>query len=89
MPPVILKIPFSRWVDTNHFIIHMNKINIWLSALVLMLVISCGDSKKEKEELDKKLDVIETVEQEVDSTVQKVEEKAAEVQSAISELDSI
>ena len=50
---------------------------------------SCRDTKKEQEDLDKTLDKIEAVEQEVDNTIEEVGRKAEEAESVLKELDSL
>lgn len=53
----------------------MKKLCMWALSVLFIGVISCRDSKKEQQELDATLDKIETVEQEVDDTVQELEKK--------------
>jgi len=67
----------------------MKKVNAFALSLFLLTAISCGDSKKEEEQLNKTLDKIEAVEKEVDNTIEEVEKKAKEVESVIDELDNL
>ena len=67
----------------------MKKISLLVMSIILIGIVSCRDTKKEQEELDKTLDTIESVELEIDETVEEVEKKAEEVESALKELDSI
>ncbi|WP_297763827.1 hypothetical protein [uncultured Muriicola sp.] len=67
----------------------MKKINVWLLSVLFVGIISCRDTKKEQEELNKDLNTIEAVEKDIDQTVEEVEKKAEEVESALKELDSL
>ncbi len=67
----------------------MKKISLLVMSIILIGIVSCRDTKKEQEELDKTLDTIEAAEQEIDETVEEVEKKAEEVESALKELDSL
>ena len=67
----------------------MKKLSMLAFSVCCMAIISCGDSKKEQEELEATLDKIEAVEQEIDQTTEALDQKAEEVASALSELDSI
>jgi hypothetical protein len=67
----------------------MKKISLLVMSIILIGIVSCRDTKKEQEELDKTLDTIESVELEIDETVEEVEKKAEEVESVLIELDSI
>ena len=67
----------------------MKKLSMLAFSVVCMGIISCGDSKKEQEELETTLDKIEAVEQEIDQTTEALDQKAEEVESALIELDSI
>ena len=60
-----------------------------LALLAGGITFSCKDSAKEQEELDRQLEVIETVEESIDSTAIEVHQKAEEVSELIKELDSI
>ncbi len=74
---------------TKHYLINMKKINVWLLSVLFVGIISCRDTKKEQEELNKDLNTIEAVEKDIDQTVEEVEKKAEEVESALKELDSL
>jgi len=67
----------------------MKKLCMMFFSVVFITIISCGDSKKEQEELDATLDKIEAVEKEIDETTEELDNKAEEVESALSELDSL
>ncbi|TCK64798.1 hypothetical protein DFQ05_2535 [Winogradskyella wandonensis] len=63
-------------------------------AKLLMLVIlfssfSCRDTKKEEAETKAKLEVIDDVEQKLDSVSNDIENKAEALEDAVKELDSI
>lgn len=62
---------------------------MFLLPIFCMTVISCGDTKKEEEELEATLDKIEAVEQDIDETTEKLKQKADEVESALNELDNL
>jgi len=63
------------------------------TLLVIMfcgaLALSCKDSAKEQEALDRQIKEIESVEKAIDSTAKEVHKKAEEVNDLIKELDSI
>ncbi|MBT8222882.1 MAG: hypothetical protein KJN96_06900 [Eudoraea sp.] len=63
------------------------------TLLVIMfcgaLALSCKDSAKEQEAIDRQIEEIESVEQAIDSTAEEVHKKAEEVNDLIKELDSI
>lgn len=67
----------------------MKKLTTILFPVLCMAIISCGDKKKEEKELDATLDKIEAVEQDIDKTTDELNEKAAEVESALNELDNL
>lgn len=67
----------------------MKKISLLVLSILFMAATSCGDNKKEEQELDATLDKIEVVEQEIDETNEALDQKAAEVESALSELDNL
>ena len=53
------------------------------------LALSCKDSAKEQEAIDRQIEEIESVEKSIDSTASDVHTKAEEVTELIKELDSI
>ncbi|WP_222982878.1 hypothetical protein [Flagellimonas meishanensis] len=59
------------------------------SMIILVFAVACKNSEKDEQELNQKLEQIESVEQAVDSTLNQVEQKASEVEEMIKELDSI
>ncbi|MFK7811315.1 MAG: hypothetical protein AB8B59_02405 [Maribacter sp.] len=67
----------------------MKKLSIVVMSVLFVGVISCGDTKKEQQELDATLDKIEAVEQDIDQTTEELDQKAEEVKSALSELDNL
>ena len=67
----------------------MKKLSTLGLSILFMGIMSCGDSKKEEQELDATLDKIEAVEQEIDQTTEALDQKAEEVEAALSELDNL
>jgi len=67
----------------------MKKLSKLIFPVLCIGIISCGDAKKEQEELETTLDKIEAVEKEINQTSEELDQKVEEVESALSELDSI
>lgn len=67
----------------------MKKMQLLTLALIISGLTSCRNDKKEQEELNRTLDQVEAVENDLDNTVEEVDRKAEEVKDALKELDSI
>ncbi len=67
----------------------MKKSFIFVLSVVFMAAVSCRDTEKDAKELEVTLDRIESVEQEIDETTEALDQKAQEVEFALSELDSL
>lgn len=67
----------------------MKRLSLWTVSVLLGALISCKESEKEQQKLDDQLEKIESVEKEIDETVKEVKRKAADVEAALEELDSI
>ncbi len=67
----------------------MRKIGTLVVCLLFIGIISCKETNKEQQELDAKLDKIESVEEVIDETLEQVNQKAKDVEEALQELDNI